>query len=846
MELIRTNEAKNTEMMSAVSQALTSIYTGMFYIDLSEDRYSIVECPNSIVLMLEGIPSAQQAINTAIQNTVAKEEIVDVLTFVNLVTLPDRMASEKYLNIEYKGNLSGWVRGSFIQAGRDGEGKLAKVIYTYQVIDGEKKKELESFQQLKENYDKSKEDNEREKKSLRKDNKELEADLRYHNNLTNVVLDQLTCGVLVYTVPGRKLLQINPEALRIMEMRNVEEAAEKLEKNWGNGIELKGVDKQQLLNLRDHAGSVKYQFIMNAGKENEKKILAESKSFSGRYGGNVVITILMDITHITTLEEEKNVLEDKNVFLANENAELQRARDAVYSSLNSGSYLCTYAEDGETLLSIKFSDALRKLYGYTDEEDAPNTWDMWLKGAHPEDRRYVADSYLAALKDRTGNTNYDVTYRAIKKDGTIHWYRAVGHTIRRADGSAEFCYGYIMDIDEQKKASDMLEKALEEARIANTAKTSFLTRISHDIRTPMNGIIGLIDINDKHADDIAFTTKNRRKAKVAANHLLSLINDVLQLSKLEDSSIELAEIPFNMMSLLDDIITITEMRAKENGIVIKRKDADNIQEYSYLYGSPLHIRQIYINLLGNSIKYNKKNGSISCALSVEKIDLEHISFKMVIEDTGIGMSQEFQKHLFDPFAREHEEVTGKYEGTGLGLAIVKQLIDKMEGTIQVESKVDEGSRFTVKLPFRIASEEEVKKTEEPEDVGNIQGKSILLVEDNELNMDISETVLTDAGANVTKAVNGELAVETFQTSEPGDFDIILMDVMMPVMNGYEATRCIRSLDRTDAQEIPIIALTANAFAEDVEKAKEAGMNDHLAKPLDIQRMLTLIAKYVKS
>lgn len=711
MEQIETRKTKNTEVMSAVSKALTSIYTGMFYIDLVEDKYSIVNCPDSIAFMLDGISSAQQAINTAIQNTVAKEDVLDILTFVNLITLSDRMSSEKYLNIDYKGNISGWVRGSFIQSERDREGKLIKVIYAYQVIDEEKKKELENFQQLKETYDRTKKDNEREKNSLRK---------------------------------------------------------------------------------------------------------------------------------------EKNVLEDKNVLLTNENAELQRARDAVYSSLNSGSYLCTYAEDGETLLSIKFSDALRKLYGYTNEEDAPNTWDMWLKGAHPDDRKYVADCYQEALRDRTGSRNYDVTYRAIKKDGTIHWYRAVGHTIRREDGSAEFCYGYIMDIDEQKKASDMLEKALEEAKIANTAKTSFLTRISHDIRTPMNGIIGLIDINDKHADDIAFTSKNREKAKVAANHLLSLINDVLQLSKLEDSSIELAETPFNMLSLLDDIFTITEMRANENGIVIKRNDADSIYVNPYLYGSPLHIRQIYINLLGNSIKYNKKNGSISCDLSTVQTDQEHILLKMIIEDTGIGMSKEFQKHLFDPFAREHEEITGKYEGTGLGLAIVKQLIDKMDGTIQVESKVDEGSRFIVKLPFRIASEEEVKQTEEPEEVGNIQGKSILLVEDNELNMDISEMILTDAGANVTKAVNGKLAVETFQTNEPGTFDIILMDVMMPVMNGYEATRYIRSLDRADAKEIPVIALTANAFAEDVEKAKEAGMNDHLAKPLDIQRMLTLIAKYVKS
>ena len=204
------------------------------------------------------------------------------------------------------------------------------------------------------------------------------------------------------------------------------------------------------------------------------------------------------------------------------------------------------------------------------------------------------------------------------------------------------------------------------------------------------------------------------------------------------------------------------------------------------------------------------------------------------------------QHLFDPFAREHEEMTGKYEGTGLGLSIVKQLVDKMNGSIQVESKIGEGSCFTVKLPFRLASKEAVIKMEEPEEAGSIEGKHILLVEDNELNMDISEVVLTDAGATVTKAVNGRQAVDLFRENPPGTFDMILMDVMMPAMNGYEATRCIRSLERADAGKIPIIAMTANAFAEDVKSAKQAGMDAHIAKPLDISKMLTVIAKYVKN
>lgn len=687
--------------IDAVYSAFSSIYTGVFFIDLFNDSYEIISSPKTIASMLEGIASAQQAINCAIQKTVLQDELLDVLTFVNLVTLPGRMRSEKSLNIDYRGNISGWVRGSFIEVERDSTGKLKQVLYAYQIVDEEKRKELERLQKLK--------DNEAAKQSL---------------------------------------------------------------------------------------------------------------------------------------EKEKVVLENRNTLLANENVELQRARDAVYTMVKAGSYLCTYAEDGETLLSIKFSDALRNLYGYSDEKDAPNTWDMWLRGAHPEDREQIKNSFLAALKDRTGKTDYSVTYRAVKKDGTIRWYRANGHVIRRKDGTAEYFYGLIADVDEQKKASDMLEKALEQARLANEAKTSFLARMSHDIRTPMNGIMGLIEINEKHADDIAFTTRNRKKAKVAADHLLSLINDVLQLSKLENSEIELSETPFNMPALLDDIFTITEMRAKDNGITIKRNKDSSVEKYSYLWGSPLHVRQICINLLGNSIKYNKKNGNIFTSSYAEKIDQDHVRFKLVIKDTGIGISKEFQQHLFDPFAREHEEMTGKYEGTGLGLSIVRQLIDKMNGTIQVESEVDKGSCFTVEIPFRLANEEDVIKEEEPEKTGKIEGKHILLVEDNELNMDISEILLTDAGADITKAVNGQQAVDIFMENEPGTFDAILMDIMMPVMNGYEAARHIRSLERTDAKEIPIIAMTANAFAEDVEKAKQMGMNDHLAKPLDVQKMLTVIAKYI--
>lgn len=356
-------------------------------------------------------------------------------------------------------------------------------------------------------------------------------------------------------------------------------------------------------------------------------------------------------------------------------------------------------------------------------------------------------TYYKALNDYTGKTSYDVTYRALKKRGEIRWHKAAGYVIRRKDGSPMTCYGLILGIDAQKKASDMIESALNQAKLANEAKTLFLARISHDIRTPLNGIQGLIEINEKHADDIELTTKNREKAKVAADHLLSLINDVLQLSKLEDSEIELSRDPFNLLELLDNIFTIIELKANENGITVSRTDDLSMSQYPYLWESPLYVRQIFINILSSAIKYNKKNGSIDLRAYAKKIDKNTILFQGIITDTGIGMDEEFLKNIFNPFTRENEEITSQYEGTGLGMAIVKRLVDKMGGTIQVESKVGIGSRFIVEIPFEIAQKEEIDKIQEEYQSRAITKKHILLVEDNELNMDIAETLLTDAGMN---------------------------------------------------------------------------------------------------
>lgn len=391
-----------------------------------------------------------------------------------------------------------------------------------------------------------------------------------------------------------------------------------------------------------------------------------------------------------------------------------------------------------------------------------------------------------------------------------------------------------------------LKKALKEANQANKAKSEFLARMSHDIRTPLNGIIGLLDISDANAQNLELIAKNRAKARTAANHLLSLINDVLNMSKLEADNVEFVNEAFDIRKLATDILTIMQMQASEAGITLKHEDCSMNIDYPYVYGSPLHVRQIFVNILSNAIKYNKPGGNISAWIETGKKQNNTIEYSCTIADTGIGMSQEFVRHLFDPFSQEKEDARSVYQGTGLGMSIVKALVDKMNGTISVESEPDVGSKFIVTIPFEIAAKENIEKEQiGGSGEGSIKGRSILLVEDNELNMEIATELLKEQGACITQAANGAEAVRVFEENPEGTFDVILMDVMMPIMDGLEATRQIRAYNRPDASSVPIIALTANAFYEDVKRCREAGMNAHISKPLDIEKIVEMITRYSK-
>lgn len=391
-----------------------------------------------------------------------------------------------------------------------------------------------------------------------------------------------------------------------------------------------------------------------------------------------------------------------------------------------------------------------------------------------------------------------------------------------------------------------IKKTAEEARAANSAKTNFLSRMSHDIRTPLNGIIGLLKIDEKHPDDTDLIKNNRRKMVVAANHLLSLINDVLQMSKLESGQITLSHEKMNLNSLSIDILTIMEQRAAESGITLEYDRTSDKVKYPYVYGSPLHLRQIFLNIYGNCIKYNKVGGKVYTHFSYLGNQDGKVTYQWMISDTGIGMSQEFLKHIFEPFAQEHSDARSVYHGTGIGMAIVKSLIDQMNGTIQVTSEEGKGSTFIIRLPFEIVQEEPKEENVEQGDQNNrtIQGMKFLLAEDNELNAEIAKILLEDEGAKVTVVNDGQQAVQQFKQTKPGTYDAILMDVMMPVMDGIHATQTIRNLEREDAKQIPIIAMTANAYKEDAQKCLQAGMNAHLSKPLQMEHVLETITKFV--
>ena len=393
----------------------------------------------------------------------------------------------------------------------------------------------------------------------------------------------------------------------------------------------------------------------------------------------------------------------------------------------------------------------------------------------------------------------------------------------------------------QQKAEEMTALA-EQAQAASKAKSVFLSSMSHDIRTPMNAIIGFTNIA-LHQDSVPEMHNCLKKIEDSSDHLLALLNDVLDLSRIESGRVEFSPVPADITAVTDSVIEITNgmLLNRELNFEVHREPLQN----PYVMTEPVRIREILVNILNNAVKFTKDGGSIRLdAGSHPGADAQHIVICYRIKDTGVGMSEDFQKKLFDEFAQEENGARTQYKGTGLGMAISKKYVELMGGTITVDSQKGVGTTFTVEIPMELTSAEKVEKTKQSVQHNDLKGIKVLLAEDNDLNAELATMLLEDSGMTVTRAADGQEAVDLFADHPAGAYDVILMDIMMPKMDGHQAAKAIRALyaDRPDAEEIPIIALSANAFSEDVQTSLDAGMNGHVSKPLNMEEVTKAIER----
>ena len=611
---------------------------------------------------------------------------------------------------------------------------------------------------------------------------------------------------------------------------------------------LKEFDRERLLN-RFENGERHISFRYWTRTATFEPMLAEDHMALYRdneTGDVIAVNYVLDRTEHYRLQEKEQALEQSNreyAKLLKEEKKHTAMIEELTKKLQSQLELFAVSIPGGVKISnddpeysFKYvSEQFANMLGYeTPNELMEASAGNILGLAHPDD---IEVGLADALNQYTHSDHYATIYRIRCKDGTYKYIEDRGQKVVKEDGTIEH-WNLMLD------KNDFMHKSieLESEKKANQSKSDFLSRMSHDMRTPLNGIIGLLQIAEKHFDDKELVLESHKKMHVAANYLLSLINDVLQMSKIEDGNVPLTQEIIDFAELTQDIIDIIEQRAKERGIQMQFSTKKDIR-YPFVYGSPVHLRQIFLNIYGNCIKYNRIGGSIMTVSDYTETDDGVVMYEWTITDTGIGMSKEYKDHIFEPFSQERQYIGSAHHGIGLGMSIVKGLIEKMGGSIEVESEEGVGSTFIIKIPFKIASTPDTVNQLEAET--KIDGLNLLLVEDNELNSEIAETLLTDEGATVTVVKDGLQAVNIFQEKPEGYFDAILMDIMMPVMDGLTATKKIRTLNHPDAKKIPIIAMTANAFKEDKEKCLAAGMNAHLAKPIEIENVKKVLCEQIR-
>ena len=671
------------------------------------------------------------------------------------------------------------------------------------------------------------------------------------------IIEQITTGMpggfFIYHADGdEQLIYANQALIHIFGCNNLEEFKEYTGFTFPGLVHPEDLNatqrsiRQQIFTYSNDLDYVEYRILRKDG----------SVRWIEDYGHFVHTDIYGDIFYVfveDATERHLKAMDDARIArLAQERLETLEALEhettalkLVHEILRSGMWNMEFNQKGE-MIHVFWSQEFRAMIGYHDEQDFPNVLSSWSDLLHPDDRDRVLKQYYAAIKDYTGKSIYDSEYRLLTRNLGYRWFRARGKLSRRKDGTPITYVGMFVDITERKEKDEkleeqrkLLEEALASAQKASQAKTMFLNNMSHDIRTPMNAIIGFTNLAATHLDNLGLVQDYLGKIASSSNHLLSLINDVLDMSRIESGKVTLNETPCSLSRILDELhsIILADLNAKK--LTFRLDDSALI--HPYVVCDRLRLNQVLLNVLSNSLKFTPDGGSIFVTAAEEEGDEKDTAvYEFCIRDTGIGMAPEFLEHIFEPFERERTSTVSGIQGTGLGMSITKNLVEIMNGQITVESRQGHGSTFTFTFPFHFCEAPEEQKTPDCPPAQTLTGRHLLLAEDNELNQEIAVTILEEAGCTVDVASDGAQAVEKVLHSEDNPYDLILMDIQMPVMDGIEAAKAIRSMDNLRLAGLPIVAMTANAFEEDRQRVLSAGMNGHLGKPIDIGNLLSTL------
>jgi PAS domain S-box-containing protein len=790
-----------------VVRAFSALYSGTWKVDVYNDEMVVLKPHYFEQNYVSSHGNSALVATKDLVKEFVDEDCYDIFDELgNYERTAKRLRRKRSMSWEYRGKDGYWYRITAVPLKKGAHGNVEQILYGVQEISDEKNRELEARRRLEEANRDAKMQLDTISRALPGGFKISRNDPSYSFRYVSIQF----AALLGYTV--EELYEVSGGTMASLVHK--EDIARELPK----ALEMYTVGDTYTMKYRLRCKDGSWKYVMDRGR----KVYLEDGTFENW-------CLILDI------DEQERL----NRQLQAERKQYREAliQDSVYFytlDLTDGylrrTFLLNTGEDAlETMgleLPIHLNDLLDSFQHITNSVPL---------NINPQNAFPTRESLLAAYEDGRMRCEFEYYDSRLKQ----YHRMVVLMSENQEDGHILACV-IGQDITEQKT---QMEKAYGEAKRANKAKTEFLSRMSHDIRTPMNGILGMAKIARASMNDAARLEDALDKIEKAGKQLELLINDVLDMSRLESGKTELTLEAFSLYDVLENAMNDISTMAVERNVHVYPLECQG--EHCRVFGSPLHTQRVLLNILSNSVKYNKEGGTLRVSCREEVVDETHSLFHFVIEDTGIGMSPEFLKRIFEPFSREHTDAGTKYQGTGLGMAIMKELVDLMGGTISIESEVGTGSVFYLNLPFELdLGEAEQAEEEEPQSV-SLAGMKIMLVEDNQINMEIAKFLLESVGATIIPMENGKKAVDYFQRCRHGDIDVILMDVMMPVMDGIRATRLIRQSAHEDAKTIPIIAMTANAFVEDMKKTKEAGMNEHLSKPLDPQKVIQVLSSYKK-